>query len=338
MGLGALLTDALRAPSGEVTVDARVWPRSLRAQFPGARLRESWVGEGAAFARYTSPGGLLFLKYLPAGWRDRRAAQRLARETTYLRDLAPGCPVPHAPLLHAAISSERPLAHLLMRDLTDETTGWGFFTDDAAREEGLRDVVRLLAALHAHWAGPGRAVLSGEWVWRPEHVANRHHVRGLLDDSRVLALPAAQRDALMDAAQALPALLRDAPVWTLVHGDIHAGQVLWSRADGTPVLIDYGQVHPSVPGEDLAHLLALRLDAGERARLGDELRAVYADALAQAGLPLSPAALRAQERAGLALNLLSTARQTLRQKAAGSGGVAEALARAAQVWSNDTAT
>ena len=43
MGLGALLRDALRAPSGEVAVDARVWPRTLRAQFPGARLCSSDV-------------------------------------------------------------------------------------------------------------------------------------------------------------------------------------------------------------------------------------------------------------------------------------------------------
>lgn len=338
MRLGALLADTWRAPSGEVAVDARVWPRSLRALFPGAQLRESWVGEGAAFARYASAGGPLFLKYLPAGWRDARAAGRLEREAAYLRDLASGCPVPYAPLLHAARSADRPLAHLLMRDLTDATTGWGYFTDDAAREEGLRDVVRLLAALHAHWAGPGRAALSGEWTWQPEEVLDRNRVARWQDRPGVPDLPAAQRDALLDAAQALPALLRDAPVWTLVHGDIHAGQVLWSRADGTPVLIDYGQVHPSLPGEDLAHLLALRLDAGERARLGGELREIYADALAQAGLPLSPAALRAQERAGLALNLLSTARQTLRRRGSGSGGVAEALARAAQAWSNDTAT
>ena len=31
MGLGALLRDALRAPSGEVAVDARVWPQIGRA-------------------------------------------------------------------------------------------------------------------------------------------------------------------------------------------------------------------------------------------------------------------------------------------------------------------
>ena len=131
MPLGALLTDALRVTSGEVAVDARMWPRALRAQFPGARLREAWVGEGAAFARYAAPGGPLFLKDLPAGWRDARAAERLNRETAYLRDLAPACPVPHAPLLHAARSEDRPLAHLVTRDLTDATTGWGFFTDDA---------------------------------------------------------------------------------------------------------------------------------------------------------------------------------------------------------------
>ncbi|WP_235692544.1 phosphotransferase family protein [Deinococcus aquaedulcis] len=300
-----------------------VWPPGLRATFPGARVVETWTGEGAAFARYRSPGGPLFLKYLPAGWRDSRAAERLHRESTYLRDLAPHAPVPHARYLHSAAQQGPPLAHLLTVDRTEATWGWGAFATDPQREAALLDVVRLLAGLHAFWAGPGQPLLRGRWRWQPGEVLAR------------AAAPTAPPDvpdaaeALTAAAQALPDLLARAPVWTLVHGDIHAGQVLWPRDGGPPELIDYGQVHPSVPGEDLAHLLALRLNATERARLGPALREAYQAALAEQGLSLSTAELAAQERAGLALNLLSTARQAQRRE---SSGVQQALAAAVEAW------
>ncbi|MBZ9752322.1 aminoglycoside phosphotransferase family protein [Deinococcus sp. HMF7604] len=299
----------------------RAWPPELRAAFPGARPVESWTGEGAAFARYRSGRGPLFLKYIPAGWRDARAAERLRREAAYLRDLAPLAPVAHAPHLHDAASQAQPLAHLLTRDLTDETTGWGWFQTDAQREQGLHDVVRLLAQLHAFWAGPGQAHLRGPWVWQPASVVRRQ--------PQTDGLPEAVRGAVLAAARDLPALLERAPVWTLVHGDIHAGQVLWPRGGAPAILIDYGQVHPSLPGEDLAHLLALRLDPAERARLGPELRDAYQAALAEAGLPLSRTELAAQERAGLAINVLSTARQARRRQ---SRGVQQALEAAAQAW------
>ncbi|UBV43910.1 aminoglycoside phosphotransferase family protein [Deinococcus taeanensis] len=327
MPLGAWLRDVARAGTGEVAVDARVWPRRLRRAFPGSQLREAWVGEGAAFARYASRRGPLFLKYLPAGWRDARAAERLDREAAYLRTLAPLSPVPYAPLLHAAADPARPLAHLLTRDLTDETTGWGFFRSDEEREEGLRDVVRLLAQLHAFWAGPGQRHLGPEWEWRPDRATRRAAVLGA--DPALVRFPDQVQAAVQLAAEALPGLLRDAPVWTLVHGDIHAGQVLWRRDGNGAVLIDYGQVHASVPGEDLAHLLALRLGVEERRRLGGDLRATYHAALRDAGLCFSPGELAAQERAGLALNVLSTARQALRR---GTPGVLGALDAAAQVW------
>ncbi|WP_233218603.1 phosphotransferase family protein [Deinococcus arcticus] len=287
-------------------------------------MLETWTGEGAAFARYRSPGGPLFLKYLPAGWRNPRAAERLRRESRYLRELAPHAPVSHAPHLHSAARAEPPLAHLLTVDRTDATWGWGAFVTDAQREGALLDVVRLLAGLHAFWAGPGQPMLKGRWTWQPQEVLARSAPVSPPD----AAGPGAA-EALRAAAQALPSLLARAPVWTLVHGDIHAGQVLWPRDGGPPELIDYGQLHPSVPGEDLAHLLALRLDPAERTRLGPALRAAYGEALADRGLRLSAAELAAQERAGLALNLLSTARQAQRRE---SSGVQQALAAAVAAW------
>ncbi|ACO46471.1 aminoglycoside phosphotransferase family protein [Deinococcus deserti] len=304
---------------------ARVWPAELQAAFPGRRqLLEAWTGEGAAFVRYATTEGPLFLKYLPAGWRDQNAYRRLEREIRFLRDLAPVMPVDHAPLLHAALDRTRLRAHLLTPDLTAQTTGWGALTTDDQREAALHEIVRLLARLHAFWAGPGSVHLTGRWAWDPREV--------LTQAERIAAAVPSGHPAffaVQAAAQALPVLLQDAPEVTLVHGDIHAGQVLWRVHDRQPVLIDYGQVHTSVPGEDLAHLLSVRLSSAERLRLGPALRETYRETLAVHGLGLSPSRLAAQERAGTGLNLLSTARQA--RQSSGSG-VQEALGNVVQAW------
>lgn len=320
----ALLEDLRDALAGRgPAVSSGHWPRELRAAFPGPHRRvEAWVGEGAAFARYATPHGPLFLKYLPAGWRDERAFARLAREAAYLRDLAPLSPVPHAPLLHSATDAPHCRAHLLTRDLTDETTGWGALQTDAEREAALCEIVRLLARHHAFWLN--RPELRGEWGWDPERAVRR--------GARIDAAPPWTPDegrAVTEASRMLPALLGESWGVTLAHGDIHAGQVLWPVGGGPPILIDYGQAHGAPLGEDLAHLLHVRLESADRARLGPGLREAYRVELAAHGHALTPTQLVAEERAGLALNVLTTARQAQRE---GTSGVREALRRVAEAW------
>ncbi|MEF2277806.1 aminoglycoside phosphotransferase family protein [Deinococcus sp. YIM 134068] len=326
MRLGHTLKDWRDALRGDgPAVSSRVWPAELRAAFPGPRRRvEAWVGEGAAFARYASAHGPLFLKYLPAGWHDARAFRRLAREAAYLRDLAPRSPVPHAPLLHAALDPDGLRAHLLTRDLTDTTTGWGAFGTDATREAALLEIARLLARHHAFWLN--RPELTGDWEWDAAR-AVRHAQRVAADLGP--SWTDAERRAVQEAARALPDLLAATRGVTLAHGDLHAGQVLWPKDGGPPILIDYGQAHGSPLGEDLAHLLHVRLDAPDRIRLGPELREAYRAELAAHGHALMPSQLAAEERTGLALNVLSTARQARRE--AGSG-VRNALERVALAW------
>lgn len=323
MRLAALAGDLRRLSGPGPARSARVWPRDLRATFPGPHpLREAWVGEGAAFARYASAHGPLFLKYLPAGWRDERAHARLRREAAYLRDLAPLSPVPHARFLHAASDPARLGAHLITEDLADATTGWGAFATDAAREDALEATVRLLARHHAFWLE--RPELRGGWSWDPAQAVRRA--------GRVTPAPDwtdAERAAVWEAAEALPALLAATRDVTLAHGDLHAGQVLWSRADGSPILIDYGQTHAAPLGEDLAHLLYVRLPAPDRARLAPRLRGAYLEELAAHGVRRTGAGWQAEERAGLALNVLATAAQAGRDP---GSGVREALARVAAGW------
>lgn len=305
---------------------ARLWPRELRKAFPGPRqLIEAWHGDGASFARYRTPQGPVFLKFLPAGEREERYLRRLTREITYLRDLAPLVDVPHAPLLHWGLDTERCRAHLLTPDLTEDTYGWGHFRTDAEREQGLHDVARLLAHFHASWQR--HPALSGDWRWSGERVGEE----GATWARRYAG---AHAGPVQEAGAALPGLLAAAPTWTLAHGDIHSGQVLWPRGGSAPRLIDYGQVHPSIPGEDLAHLLAVRLSVEERARYGPSIRATYWAELARRGLTPSPDEQAAQERAGVALNLLSTARQARREP---GSGVQEALEHVAAAWQEELA-
>ncbi|MDO4244407.1 MAG: phosphotransferase [Deinococcus sp.] len=300
---------------------ARWWPRHLRAAFPGPRrLTEQWAGDGASFARYDTPHGPLFLKCLSAGEREGRYFRRFRREIEYLRDLAPLVDVPHAPLLHAELDAARRRAHLLTPDLTARTWGWGRFQTEAEREGGLHDIARLLAHFHAAWAG--HSALKGVWTWQPDAVCTE-----AAEFAHAYGGPHAP--AVQQAAAQLPDLLAAAPHWGLVHGDIHAGQVVWPRDGSPPLLLDYGQVHPGLPGEDLAHLLTVRLDAGERARYGDGVRAAYWNEVARRGLDLTPAEQMAQERAGIALNLLATARQAQREP---GEGVSAALENVVQAW------
>ncbi|WP_246580841.1 phosphotransferase family protein [Deinococcus aestuarii] len=330
MRLGPTLADWRDALRGDgPAVSSRVWPAGLRAAFPGPRRAlEAWEGEGAAFARYATGHGPLFLKYLPAGWRDGRAYRRLAREEAYLRDFAPRSPVPHAPLLHAALDPDGLRAHLVTRDLTDATTGWGAFGTDAEREAALLEVARLLARHHAFWLD--HSGLTGEWGWDAGRAVR--HARRVAADPDPGWAPA-EVEAVREAARLLPALLGATRGVTLAHGDLHAGQVLWPREGGPPILIDYGQAHGSVLGEDLAHLIHVRLDAPDRARLGPALREAYRAELTAHGQPRTPAQLEDEERAGLALNVLATARQARRS---GGDGVREALGRVVGAWAQET--
>ncbi|MFC5848225.1 phosphotransferase family protein [Deinococcus petrolearius] len=303
-------------------VSSRHWPQGLRAAFPGPRTRvEAWRGEGASFARYATPHGPLFLKYVGRGQGSRRVFRRFAREVAYLRDLAPLVAVPHAPLRHAALDGSGGRAHLVTPDLAGETHGWGLFTTPEAQETALLDVARLLARFHAAWAG--HPALRGEWRW---------NAAALLEDAARLAATwsGPHAAAVREAGVQLPGLLAHTRPHTLAHGDIHSGQVLWPQDGGAPVLIDYGQVHPSFPGEDLAHLLAVRLGVGERARCAGAVRAAYREELAAHGLRLSAADLAAEERAGVALNLLSTADQAGRARR--GSGVWASLESVAGAW------
>lgn len=285
-------------------VHADLWPKSLSQSFPGRRhLIESWHGEGASFARYKCEHGPLFLKYIPFGNQEPRAYKRFEREITYLRDLAPLAPVPYALHLHSQLDAAQQRAHLLLTDLTEETYGWGHFQSFEEQNKALHDVVRLLAQFHAFWAGTdgrGHSHLSGDW--KPK---NQGHIS--------FRLPDQPPHEVQEAQKQLSTLIAQTRTRSLVHGDIHSGQVAWPKNEGSPYLIDYGQIHPGIPGEDWAHLLYVRIGYEQRQLLAPALRKTYLNALKEYGLDWDDTELLLQERAGMALNLLSTAQQLNKQ-------------------------
>lgn len=300
-----------------------LWPAELRRDFPGVQRVEAWQGDGAAFARFQSANGPLFLKFLPLGWRNARAYRRFAREIAYLRDLAPLCPVRHAPLLHAAQDRGRLRAHLITPDLLPETRGWGAFQTETERGAALLDVVRVMAQLHAFWAN--HAILTGAWAWQPNVLVKQA-------EQMTLKATGPHIPIMQDVTAALPDLLGRTPLHTIAHGDIHSGQLLWPVAGGLPFLIDYGQVHTSIPGEDLAHLLHVRLSASERAQWGDTLRETYREETAAHGLNLSRAQLKYEEHAGLALNVIGTLKTAARSPGSGVQHAAQNVLASWAAW------
>lgn len=304
-------------------VHADLWPNSLKQSFPGRRhLIEHWHGEGASFARYECQHGPLFLKYIPFSNPEPRAYKRFEREITYLRDLAPLAPIPYALHLHSQLDPKHQRAHLLLTDLTDETYGWGHFETFETQSQALHDIARLLAQFHAFWAGKdgrGHSQLSGHWA--PQQ-------QGKI----AFQLPDQLSPEVKEAHKQLPTLIAQTRTRSLVHGDLHSGQVAWPKNKETPYLIDYGQIHPGLPGEDWAHLLYVRMGAEQRQVLAPALRQTYQQALAEHGLVWDETELLLQERAGMAINLLSTTQQLHRQPPI--EGVATAQQSLLEAWSN----
>lgn len=227
------------------------------------------------------------------------------------------------PLLHAAQDEPRLRAHLLTPDLLPETRGWGAFQTEAEHGAALLDVVRVLAQLHAFWAN--HAALRGVWAWQPDALVRQA-------ERMTVKATGPHVQVMHEVTAALPDLLRQTPVHTIAHGDIHSGQLLWPNAGGLPCLIDYGQVHTSIPGEDLAHLLHVRLTATERAQWGERLRETYREEAAAHGLNLTPAQLKAEEHAGLALNVIGTLKTAARSPGSGVQNAAENVLASWAAW------
>ncbi|PYE53054.1 phosphotransferase family protein [Deinococcus yavapaiensis] len=299
---------AARALSGGPIVTARHIPRALRSTFGSVETLDGWNGETASYARARADGAPpLFVKYRRALDFDARAFARFQRETLYLRAFAPRVDVPHAALLHAASDDATRKAHVVLRDLTDETRGWGDL-DERERLAKLPHFTAIVARLHGAWAGHAALSEHPTFPWAPVKVAEK--ARAALARVPAFGVPsdieaAAKR---LRAPNALETLLSAPTIATMTHGDLHFGQVLFSERGA--YLVDYQHAGVAPLGFDLAHLLGLRLSLVERRALEDEVLAAYARALEPFGVKPD---LHAELRVGAILNFVAMWRRSARE-------------------------
>jgi len=162
-------------------------------------------------------------------------------------------------------------------------------------------VLATLARLHAHCSDPG----AFDWTWTFDAAVVRRMRANAL---AALRASAPFRSRTPDHAHWLARLARaggssaledaqGALKRTLVHGDIHAGNIIL-KEDGSPVIIDWGNVCLATPMLDLANVVPLESAewrfylAAYRAAGGDigetELRRGYWWARAVTGLMYVP--------------------------------------------------
>ncbi len=211
--------------------------------------------------------------------------------------------MPYAALLHDAHDDVTRKAHLVLEDLSGSTVGW----DDLGEPERAArapDVARLVARFHGAWltrADLARSVY-GDWD------ASREAARARRSLARALPAGADLPSGPLETARRLgqdgeiEAVLAEARLVGLAHGDLHFQQVLWAREGEEVFLLDYQHVRPAPLGLDLAHLLAVRLGWLERRALAAPMLAAYREDLRAAGVPVTNADLAREWRVGLALN------------------------------------
>ena len=275
------LPDAVRSALAASFGDAEVV--RVPATAPRARLSETahlLVGGTPVFAKWPSDSA-----------RVRRAARSsgaYGREVRFYRELAGSCPLR---LPRAYSGRHEPATDdfvLLLEDVVAARAG-DTLTASAADVER---VLRTIAALHADWRDDHRL---GSRPWAADPRVQRYALERV-------ARAAVRGRFRGDAARAVSLLGAGLPPAgdhrTLVHGDLHADQVLFP-ADGEPVVVDWQLVRPGDAGVDTARLITLSLPAEERRRHETDLLAAYGRALAGRGAAYDPAAGLADHRRGL---------------------------------------
>jgi hypothetical protein len=211
---------------------------------------------GATTVHVTLRTAQAVLKLLPAEF-DANGRLRAERELRFYREMAPRLTI-GVPVLLAADADIDSGGALLLR-------AYGPPRELAALSEpDLEAVVASLATVHAAywgqtdlqarhpWLGsaPASATVAayahGEEMW---HIQAAHApLQGAITPATLAALP--DWFAVLQRAEAR---LADCPL-TLVHGDCHLGNVLWSD-DGAPVLADWAQAGVGLGPGDMSFLL-----------------------------------------------------------------------------------
>lgn len=199
------------------------------------------------------------------------------------------------PLLHcydSAFSPERGRLHLLLEDVSDT-----HYSEPPSQLPPTRKncelIVQALADVHAAWwEQPPWDVIGGSLPDRAEVDRRIQEVRerialftNFLDDR----LSAKRRDTYQAVLAALPDLYRRLMLrraYTVVHDDIHIGNVLFPRDPtvDTVRIIDWQTWHIDLAPKDLAHMMAIFWFPEQRRSLERLLLGRYYDRLCENGV------------------------------------------------------
>lgn len=213
-------------------------------------------------------------------------------EVLFYRHVAPRTPGPLVRCFDVVFSTERARLHVLLEDLSDT-----HFSEPPSQLPpthahclGIIDAIAAVQA--AWWERPPWAVLALRPPDRPALDARIADVRGRVErfmdflGDRLSPGRRALYRAVLDALPRLYERLLDSRAYTVVHDDLHAGNVLYPRSlDSDSVrLIDWQTWHVDLGPKDLAHMMAVFWFPERRRRLELPLLRRYHECLGASGV------------------------------------------------------
>lgn len=262
----------------EVSYDTGVTSFSVTAH-----LRISYTCESRAPTR-------LFLKFSkpqhPVSTPER------GWEVLFYRFVAPRTPAPLLRCYDAAFSPEQGKLHLLLEDVSDT-----HYSEPPSQLPPTRKncelIVEALADIHAAWwEQPPWDVIGSSLPDQAEVARRIQEVRerigrfiNFLNDR----LSAKRREIYREVLAALPHLytrLTQRRGYTVVHDDIHIGNVLYPRnpAVDTVRIIDWQTWHIDLAPKDMAHMMAIFWFPEQRSGWERPLLRLYYDRLYENGV------------------------------------------------------
>jgi hypothetical protein len=235
--------------------------------------------------------GRLFLKCsradLVPGETD---TDKVRREIDYYQRLAPlMMRSPSVPCYAAAYDPHAETSHLLLLDVSETHNA----CVDPCHPENPQRAVRALARLHAFWWDhprleslvgelPTQERLHADWA---DGARRTEAFVEMLGDR----LPRHWRDTYARVLRSLPNLCRrhlSGQNLTLVHGDAHLGNYLFSRTPNVDetYIIDWQFWHATIGGTDLAFMMAAKWEPEIRRRMERPLLQRYYDTLLEQGV------------------------------------------------------
>lgn len=207
--------------------------------------------------------------YVKGGFDDkwrRRVWQALHQEVRFYGELAAQVPV-NLPKCWFQGLNDEPQGVLVMEDITRRGVRFGMNLARVSADD-VASVLQQAALMHARWWGSSPLERLAGWG-EPQRVYLRWSFRaGFWDELAARPHGGLLVSALRDSATALRALHRlweimDAKPRTLLHGDLHGGNVFYER-DGRAGFLDWQLVFAGCWAHDMSWIITTAFDVEQR--------------------------------------------------------------------------